>query len=374
VHVTNTASSITGVETQLLCLAASQRDRNFSPLVVTDRPGFLADACAARGIPVTIEPGLTLGEADLWPPPEKPVKSLASVFSDCQPDVIHCHSKAAAVLAFSAGERLGVPRVFTYHSAPDDLPRGMAEILGAKFAIISVSRIGLDYLKAQGAPGDSLHYVPCGTEPVSPDRPAVREPHRPNLLLVGVMEDSKGVDVAVLAMRELKRRRGRDCPVLNIYGTGSKEPYLREMTAILGMDDTVRFHGSQPGILRRCLQTDVLIVSSRAEAGPVAVLEAMSRGMPIVASDVGGVAEMLHDPRYGKVIPAESVVALADAVDAMLADISAGRFDPDRLIARHRSLYTAAKMAERTERVYESSLLRHRARAAARQAGPPRSS
>lgn len=372
-HVTVTASSMTGVETQILSLASAQRDRNFSAVVVADQAGIFAEACAARGIAVTLEPGLKPDTGDWWSPHEKAVKSLVSALSDCRPDIIHCHSRIAAALAFSAGDRLGVPCVFTHHNAPGDLPHGTVEILAARFTIICVSRIGLDYLRGEGAPEGSLHYVPRGTSPVFPDHPAVHESDRPNLLLVGVMEDSKGVDIAVLAMRELNRRRGHDCPVLNIYGAGSKERYFREMTAILGLDDVVKFHGNQPGILQRCPETDILIVPSRAEAGPVVVLEAMSRGMPIVATDVGEVAEMLLDPRYGKIVPPESIKPLADAVEALLADISAGRFDPGLLVARHRASYTAAKMAARTERVYEISLLRHRARSASRRAEPLRS-
>ena len=361
VHVTSSEDFITGIDTQVIALATAQRERGFSPVVMTDRPGFLTEACGLHGIPVTTEQGLKPDSSAWWPPQEKAVRSLMTAFSSRRAEVVHCHSRVAAAQAFSAGDRLQVPCVFTFHDTPGDLPHGMAEILGTRFTIICVSRIGLDYLKTEGAPAGNLHYVPHGTELASPGHSVTPEAHRPNLILVGILEARKGVDIAVLAMRELTRRRRQDCPALNIYGTGSKERYFREMTGVLGLDSVIQFHGSQPGILQRCPATDILIVPSRAEAGPVVVLEAMSRGMPVVASDVGEVAEMLLDPRYGTIVPVDSAVALADAVDALLADISAGRFDPELLIARHRSFYTADKMAERTERVYENALLRHRA-------------
>jgi L-malate glycosyltransferase len=97
-------------------------------------------------------------------------------------------------------------------------------------------------------------------------------------------------------------------------------------------------------------------VPSRLEEGPLVVLEAMSRGMPIVTSDVGDVREMLPDQRYGRIVPVDSITEFADAIDSVLADIADGNFDPNLLKERHRELYTTEKMAERVEAVYENVL------------------
>jgi glycosyltransferase involved in cell wall biosynthesis len=96
---------------------------------------------------------------------------------------------------------------------------------------------------------------------------------------------------------------------------------------------------------------------SRDEVSPLVVLEAMSRGMPIVATDVGEVANMLPDGRYGRVVPKDSVMPLADAIELLLEDIAGGRFNPDLLIERHRSFYSIEKFAERTETAYRQILL-----------------
>ena len=154
-------------------------------------------------------------------------------------------------------------------------------------------------------------------------------------------------------MVELKRRLGVDCPALNVYGAGKWEEYLKEMVSVLRLDDVVRFHGVHLGILERCPATDILIVSSRMEAGPMVAVEAMSRGMPIVAFRVGGIEEMIPDRRYGYVVEKKSIKALADGIDSMLSDVRAGRFDPDLQVSRHRALYTVDKMAERIDAVYE---------------------
>jgi glycosyltransferase involved in cell wall biosynthesis len=362
IHVTNTSTqNVIGVDTHVLTLAAAQKDRGFSPMVVTDRPGYLTEACGQHDIPAAIENGLNPAGRAQWSPPEKTMKSLIATFTSFDGDVIHCHTLPVAVPAFFAADRVRRPCVFTHHDVSHDLPLGTAEMMGLRFTIICVSRAGFEYLRKGGASEERLYYVPNGTKPAPAERPGQHKSHRPNLMMVGVIEHRKGLDIAILGMHELRRRRGPACPVLNIYGTGneSEEKYFKEMTGILDLDDIVRFHGARVGILEHCTTTDVLIVPSRAEAVPVVVLEAMSRGMPIVASDVGEVAEMLPDPRYGRVIPVESIAAFADAVESLLSDIANGRFDPELLIARHQSFYTADKMAERIEPIYEKAVQRH---------------
>jgi glycosyltransferase involved in cell wall biosynthesis len=139
-----------------------------------------------------------------------------------------------------------------------------------------------------------------------------------------------------------------------------------EIIAVLELENIVRLYGSQPGILERCPDTDILILPSRLEACPLVVQEAMSRGMPIVATDVGEVAEMLPDQRYGRIVPVDSVVALADAVESLLSDIENGRFAPELLIERHREFYSDDKMAERVEAVYEQAIINESAMVSAR--------
>jgi glycosyltransferase involved in cell wall biosynthesis len=129
------------------------------------------------------------------------------------------------------------------------------------------------------------------------------------------------------------------------------------MTTVPELNDLVRFHGFKLDVLEHCPSTDIFVMSSRSETGPLVVLEAMSRGMPIVATAVGDVTNMLPDRRYGRVIPPNSVMALVEAIESLLADIAARQFDPDLLIERHSSLYSLEKWAERMDAVYNQILL-----------------
>jgi glycosyltransferase involved in cell wall biosynthesis len=301
-------------------------------------------------------------------PAEKAMQGLAKQFRDFNADVIHCHDLYPAVQAIPAGNRVRLPCMLTLHlpsirTTLDQLRS--AKSLGMKFKVIVPCRSNFESLKEGGMPETDIYYVPNGTPSVSPTRPeAAFKSHPPNLILVGLLEPRKGVDVAILAMAELRRRRGQDCPTLNIYGDTSDNlfyDHYKEMVELSGLGDIVRFCGMQPGILERCPSSDVLIVPSRVETGPLVVLEAMSRGMPIVATDVGEVADMLPDPRYGRIVPVivgrrwqrVSIAALADAIESLLSEIADGRFDPDLLIDRHRSFYTIEKMAEKIDMIYK---------------------
>jgi glycosyltransferase involved in cell wall biosynthesis len=293
------------------------------------------------------------------------MQGLTNLFRAFNAELVHCHDPEAAVQAIPAGNRAQIPCIFTLHLLDNmGLNRlKFASSLGMKFTIIAVCRAYFNTLKKGGIPEASIYYVPNGIASASPTSPeTTATSHRPNLILVGLLTPRKGIDVAILAMAELRRRRGpgEGCPTLNIYGNTTDElyyDYYKEIVELFGLNDIVRFRGMQPDILGSCASSDILIVPSRAETGPLVVLEAMSRGMPIVATDVGEVAEMLPDPRYGRIVPVNSIAALTDAIESLLSEMADGRFDPDLLIDRYRSLYTIERMAANIDTIYEKALL-----------------
>ncbi len=356
VHLVNASTeAIVGVERRVLYLAAAQKARGSSVTLVTDHPGVLADACAEQGIPVAVVPSLAT-EAGYLEPDDNAVHDLIAQFSDLTAELIHCHTLPVAAQAIPAGNQMNIPCVLTFNGPSIVMA---AREAGLRFATILVTRARYDELRNSGMPEREIFYVPNGTKSMPPAaRSGNGQPGgpRPNLIFVGSLIARKGVDVAIHAMAELRNRLGPDCPVLNIYGDGEQAGYLREMVTVLRLGETVAFHGFREDILESCPGTDILVMSSRSETGPQVVLEAMSRGMPIAATEVGEVAEMLPDRRYGRVVPAESITALADAIESLLAQVAAGEFDPALLIERHREHYSDEQMAERIEAVYRQVL------------------
>lgn len=356
VHVLNSSDkSIGGIERHALYLATAQKARGSLVMVATDYPGVFSEACLEHDIPVLLSAGLDPGRASLGRISEPAVRELIDKFSGFGADVIHCHNLQSAAQAVSAANLGGIPCAVTYNSSG---PLIEARKRGMRFVVICVSRKHYDKMKESALPPGDIYYVPNGTR-VAPAASGGqgRGSIRPNLIAVGSLVSGKAIEISILVMAELRRRRGSDCPVLNIYGDGNLRDYLMEISAVLDLGDIVQFHGSQPGILERCPNTDILVMTSRSETGPLVVQEAMSRGMPIAATDVGEVAEMLPDDRYGRIVPINSIVPLADAVESLLAEIEAGEFKPELLIERHREFYTDEKMAERTEAVYRQAIL-----------------
>lgn len=355
-HVTHTTEhNVQGFEKHVLNLASAQRDRGLSPVAVTDGSGLFTEACEQHGIPVVIVPSLKPRPGGR--PAEQAIQDLTTHFEAVQPDLVHCHTLTTAVSAVRAGNRIQIPCVVTLHSTDNQHYLLAARSEGLRFTAIVLTKAVFDELRMKGMPEGSVYYVPNGTHATAPEGLNQRRgPHDTNLIWVGSLGLRKGPDVAILAMAELRRRLGQSCPVLNIYGHGRDDAYMKEMATVLGLDGTVRFHGFQPDILAHCPSTDIFILSSRSETAPLVLLEAMSRGMPIVATDVGEVPQMLPDQRYGRIVPPTSIVALADAIESQLSDIAAGKFDPELVIERHRSLYTIDIMAERIGEVYQEIL------------------
>lgn len=348
VHVVNSADRSTlGVERQVVYLATAQRTRGRDVMIAVDRKGIFTEACAEYGIRVTVHEKL----AGPGRPEEGSVSDFIGMLRSFSADLVHCHSLPAAVLGITAGNQMNIPCLFDNGSGIIP-PQGT----GLRYVIMCHTASVYENLKKR-APEAEAYNVPMGTKawPRTPAR-KTGAAESVDLTFVGSLEHRKGVDTAILAMVDLRRRLGSSCPAFNIYGDGDQKEYLAEVTALLELNDVVRFHGFKLNVLDHCPSTDIFVMSSRRETGPLVVLEAMSRGMPIVATAVGDVTNMLPDRRYGRVIPPNSVMALVEAIESLLADIAARQFDPDLVIERHASLYSLEKWAERMDAVYDRVL------------------
>jgi glycosyltransferase involved in cell wall biosynthesis len=369
-HATTSAGEGSlGIEKEVALLAVAQQARGSDVMIAIDRQGVFTETCREYGIPVVVHDRLKYPLARLvaMTPEESAaleisVQGFIEHLKTFNPDIIHCHNGSTAIVPITAGNRVNVPCAFTGDGPMLSI---QGRRIGMRFATLCLTMASFEELLNSEIADTDVYYVPNGTQVVpSATAQETVAGHSPRLLVAGNLETRKGVDVLILAMVELRRRLGEACPAVNIYGDGARGKYLAEMATVLELNDLVRFHGFKLGVLEQCPRTDVLVMPSRREASPLVVLEAMSRGMPIVATDVGDVARMLPDPRYGRVVPPDSLFLLADAIESLLADIAGGRFDPSLPVERHRSLYSIEKFAERTETAYKRILMSDPARRA----------
>jgi glycosyltransferase involved in cell wall biosynthesis len=164
-----------------------------------------------------------------------------------------------------------------------------------------------------------MHVVHCGVEPdrYAPD-PA-RAPGK-RLLFVGRLAAVKGLPVLFEAVAAL-RARHPDL-ALDLVGDGAERPALEALATRLGIAEATRFLGyrSQDEVAARLAETDLFVLPSFAEGVPVVLMEALAARVPVVATRVAGVGELVEDGASGLTVPPGDATALAEAIDRLLAD------------------------------------------------------
>ncbi len=189
------------------------------------------------------------------------------------------------------------------------------------------------------------------------DRPQPGRPHR--LLFVGQLIPLKGVDVLLEAVKLLAIRE--DVELRLVYHNHQNEPQYRDMATCLGITDKVHFLGiKSPGELAEIYRSaDLLVLPSFAEALPSVITEAMLCGLPIVASDVGGIQDQVGP--HGYLVRPGDAVGLAAAIDRGLGDI-AGRGASRAEISRYASQrFSIAAMVQAHLELYRALLENGRA-------------
>lgn len=175
---------------------------------------------------------------------------------------------------------------------------------------------------ARGGGGARLVHIHDG---IQAGRLGVRSPHGPGrrlrLAVVGALDRRKGHDIAIRALARL-RDAGIDAE-LDLVGRRGRADYMEELTQLIeGLDLGDRVHdlGERRDVPMLMQGWDVLLAPSRGEWTPLAIMEAMAIGLPVVATSVGAVADVLDHGRCGALVAPEDVGALADAAVALVAE------------------------------------------------------
>jgi colanic acid/amylovoran biosynthesis glycosyltransferase len=167
---------------------------------------------------------------------------------------------------------------------------------------------------------DKLHVVHCGVEPDSRAARNRPEEHGLSLLSVGRLTQVKGHGVLFEALADL-RSRGLDARLV-VVGDGPKRQGLERLAAEMGLDGAVRFTGAvgQDEIRAHYEAADVFAHASFAEGIPVVLMEAMAHRLPVVATRVMGVGELVRDGEIGLVVRPARPDPLSEALDRLAGD------------------------------------------------------
>ena len=143
------------------------------------------------------------------------------------------------------------------------------------------------------------------------------------LLYVGRLSHEKGLDCLIQALPYLVKENNR--LTLSICGDGPETKRLRILVERLGMTDYVNFHGFVPWgekLSKIYLDSDIFILPSLSEGVPKVLLEAMASGIPIIATNVGGIPDIINDLENGILVPPGNSEAIADAVKMIIKNNS----------------------------------------------------
>ena len=168
----------------------------------------------------------------------------------------------------------------------------------------------------------------------------------------------KGYDDLLDAARRLRDRDVR--ARFFVMGHGPLEADVKARHAQLGLDGYVDLLGYRPDAVRVAAGCDVFALASHFEGLPVAIMEALAVGLPVVATRVGGVAEAVRDGTEGVIVPAHRPDLLADAIEGLVLDADR-RSALARAAAARARTYDIESSVRRTETVYREVCSRPRA-------------
>jgi glycosyltransferase involved in cell wall biosynthesis len=242
---------------------------------------------------------------------------LAQYLSSHGPMLVHAHSLRAAFVAALARRLRSFPFVFTAHNL---VRQGTVARLGIQFTasqairVIAISQAVAEGLAFHGVPKKKISVIPNGVdvEWFTPQPPILGETEKKFTVgCVGRLSREKGIDVLLQAASQM-----HDTQFI-IAGDGPERAALQKLAppnaTLLGrINDPRTLYAS----------ADVITVPSREEGQGIVALEAMASGVPIVASRVGGLAEMLTDGATALLIPADDTKALTESLTRLRDDLA----------------------------------------------------
>jgi glycosyltransferase involved in cell wall biosynthesis len=222
-------------------------------------------------------------------------------------------------------------------------------------AVVANSRAAADRLLLEHVPRRKVVVIPNGLDA---DRFAARTPRARvrTIVMVANLRAEKGHDALIDAAVEVLRRFPD--ARFELVGDGPMRDALRTRAAERGVAHAVMFAGHCDDVAARLAYADLFVLPSRSEAFPNAVLEAMAAGLPIVASGVGGILELIDDDRTGLLVTPGETAPLADALCRLIADPAlAGRLG-DAARADAHARYSFDRMVGAFEHLYLTELAR----------------
>jgi glycosyltransferase involved in cell wall biosynthesis len=289
-------------------------------------------------------------------------------------DVLHCHSTKAGLVGRIAGLGMGCRTLYTPHGLVTNAPfrsRGYLalagwlerRLAGIGDAVICVSKEERQHALEVRLPEAKIRVAPNGIDLSEAERYLEgRAPMRARLSVgnadicvgfVGRMIAGKAPGMLLEAFAEA--RKGLPVATKLVFvGSGPEAPVLQSRIEQLGMQQDVLLAGEMIGA-QAMAAFDVFVLPSLSEAFPYVLLEALSMGLPVISTDIGGVSELVHEGRNGFVTRRSAPEEMSEALRSLLVDADLRRRmgEASKELGRQ---FTLEGMAQRIVGIYRELL------------------
>jgi len=338
-----------GAEKHALHLMQGLGSRGHETIWCGPRDSWLHDAAAAAGIQTRHLP--MHGFYDAWS-----VLRLAWLARRHGAQLIHGHLTRGAYYAGLAARLAGIPAIATAHST------NAVKHFDRCQRVIGVCRGVVDALRNHGYPSERLRVIYNGVpDPGAPgEGGAVRRAEARRRLdlaqdrfvvaMVARYIHDKGHDLLLQAVAQLHDRQ----PLILLFGDTSGDYYNKIAGEIdrLNLGDSIRVLGQRDDLETLLPAADILVAPSRREAMSLAIIEACAAGLPVVASRVGGIPEIVADGVTGRLVPVADADTLARAITGMMDEPGITRSMGDNARRRYLESFSLDAMVTHTESVY----------------------
>jgi len=246
---------------------------------------------------------------------------------------VHAHfASHPAAAGFIIHRLVGIPYSFTAHGSDLHRDRHMLREKVAEAAFVAaISEYNKELIisECRGNYRHKVRVVHCGVDTEvfrvrSNETPYEKGENPCMILCVGTLHEVKGQAYLIEACRQLQER-GFDFEC-HFVGDGPDKNPLTKLVEQAGLSDKVYFRGrlTRDGVARLLLEADILTAPSvptrdgRREGIPVVLMEAMGSGVPVIASDLSGIPELVNDQLTGLLVPPRDATSLTDAMECYL--------------------------------------------------------
>ena len=353
-----TDKNIGGAGRWLLYYLKYHNRNAFQVKVVLPHDSLLVPAVKALDVPV-----IAMEEMEDRSFDKKAMKALVKLFKEEKPDIVHTHASMTARMAARAAM---VPSIFnTKHcmeSAPGILPKKIIRReVNAAFSdkIIAVSRAVRRSMVHAGTNPEQIAVVYNGIEPIAipaaEEKAALLQSYggKAGEMAVGMvarLEEVKDHETFLLAAQNVLEHR-RDVRFY-IVGDGSLRDELERRAYELGISSNVTFTGFIKDVEKIEAALDIAVITSKAEALCLSIIESMIAGIPAVGTDSGGVAEVIKHGENGFLVPIGDADQLAERIEELLADDAKRKAFGEHAKKHAESMFMADKMTKRIEKLY----------------------